>query len=78
IGLLASLGVPDVLVHRLPRVAVMTTGDEIVDPDTTPTGPIIRDANTPSGVAALREWGYEAIRLGIAPDDARAQEAMIR
>ncbi|MCS6803324.1 MAG: molybdopterin molybdotransferase MoeA [Chloroflexota bacterium] len=78
IGLLAALGIRDVVVHRRPRVAILTTGDEIVDADATPTGPAIRDSNAPAALAALAEWGFEGEFLGIARDVAEEQEALIR
>lgn len=78
IGLLAALGLREVRVHRRPRVAVLTTGDEIVDADATPTGPAIRDSNAPTVLAALAEWGFDGRFLGIAPDLPEAQEALIR
>lgn len=78
LGLLAALGIADVVVHRRPRVAILTTGDEIVDAEATPTGPAIRDSNAPTALAALAEWGFEGEFLGIARDVADEQEALIR
>ncbi|GIW07130.1 MAG: molybdopterin molybdenumtransferase MoeA [Dehalococcoidia bacterium] len=78
IGLLATLGIREVAVHRRPRVAVLTTGDEIVDADATPSGPAIRDSNGPTALAALAEWGFASEFLGIAPDVAEEQETLIR
>jgi molybdopterin molybdotransferase len=78
IGLLAALGVREVTVHRQPRVAVITTGDEIVEADATPTGPAIRDSNGPATLAALAEWGFVGEFLGIARDKAEEQEALIQ
>jgi molybdopterin molybdotransferase len=69
IALVAGAGVPDVLVHRLPRVAVLATGDEVRAPGS-PLGLAgIPDANGPGLRALLRAAGCEPIDLGIARDD---------
>ena len=77
IGLLATVGMTSVLVHRRPIVGVMSTGDELVEPDETPGPGQIRDSNRFSLVASLREAGAEAIELGIAPDTKEALQGFI-
>jgi molybdopterin molybdotransferase len=78
LGLLASLGVAQVEVYRRPRVAVLSTGDELVEADQeTPYG-AIRDSNRPSLLAAVREAGGEPISLGIARDDEETQRRLVR
>ncbi|HVY44941.1 MAG TPA: molybdopterin biosynthesis protein [Minicystis sp.] len=68
-GLIAAMGVADVAVFRRPRVAVLSTGDEIVEPGS-PAGPgRIHDANRRLVADAVRECGAEPVDLGIAPDD---------
>jgi molybdopterin molybdotransferase len=68
VGVLASLGRTRVWVFRRPRVAVLSTGDEVVPVDQ-PLGPgQIRNANTWSLMALIRHYGGEPISLGIAPD----------
>ena len=68
VGVLASLGRTRVWVHRRPRVAVLSTGDEVVPVDQ-PLGPgQIRNANSWSLLALIRHYGGEPIDLGIAPD----------
>jgi molybdopterin molybdotransferase len=57
IGMLAALGVAEVAVHRIPNVAVVTTGDEIVAADTVPGPGQIRDANGPALAAQVRDAG---------------------
>jgi molybdenum cofactor synthesis domain-containing protein len=71
LGVLASVGVTEVAVHRRPRVGVLSTGDELVT-----DGPLrrgqIHDSNRPTLLALLRESGFEAFDLGIAADDERS------
>ncbi len=68
VGLLATMGMTSVPVHRRPLVGVMSTGDELVEPDETPGPGQIRDSNRFSLVASLHEAGADAVELGIAPD----------
>ncbi|HEX6350171.1 MAG TPA: gephyrin-like molybdotransferase Glp, partial [Candidatus Dormibacteraeota bacterium] len=68
LGLAAALGIDRVPVHRRPRVALMSTGDELVEVGR-PLGPgQIADSNRWALLAALREAGSEVELLGIAPD----------
>ncbi len=69
VGVLASLGCDPVLVHPRPRVAVLSTGNELVEPGTPLGRTQIRDANRPSLQAVLVADGVEAWDLGIVPDD---------
>jgi molybdopterin molybdotransferase len=70
VGVLASLNVATVAVHRRPRVAVLATGDELVELGP-PLGPgQIRDSNSYTIAALVRDCGGEATRLGIARDNA--------
>ncbi|MGQ9667184.1 MAG: molybdopterin molybdotransferase MoeA [Anaerolineae bacterium] len=78
IGVLASLGHPTVRVHRKPRVAVLATGDELVD-ITEPLGPgKIRNSNEYSNSALVLKYGGIPIRLGIARDNPEDVRAKIR
>ncbi len=77
IGLLATLGITRILAYRRPRVAVLATGDEVVEPgDMRPSG-AVRDSNRYALMAAAREAGAEPISLGIARDDVAAQRQAI-
>jgi molybdopterin molybdotransferase len=68
LGLVAALGIDRVTVHRRPRVALMSTGDELVEVGR-PLGPgQITDSNRWALLAALREAGADVELLGIAPD----------
>jgi molybdopterin molybdotransferase len=69
LGVLAGLGVEEVAVHRRPRVAVFSTGDELVEGPAPLAPGQIRDSNRHTLVALLRELGCEARDLGIVPDD---------
>jgi molybdenum cofactor synthesis domain-containing protein len=71
-GLLASLGVDPVQVVRRPRVSVLSTGNELVEPDERPGPGQIRDANRFSLIAAIQEAGADVIWAGRGPDDAAA------
>jgi gephyrin len=71
-GLLAGLGVDPVPVVRRPRVSVLSTGNELVEPGETPGPGQIRDANRFSLIAALQEAGADVIWAGRGPDDAGA------
>jgi molybdenum cofactor synthesis domain-containing protein len=69
IGLLASLGHTAVLVHPRPRVAVLSTGNEIVEPDAQPAPGQIRDSNRYALMAAVQRAGAEPVSLGIGSDN---------
>jgi gephyrin len=71
-GLLAGLGVDPAEVVRRPRVSVLSTGNELVEPGETPGPGQIRDANRFSLIAALEEAGAEVIWSGRGPDDGPA------
>ena len=78
IGVLANLGIAEVAVHRRPRVALASTGDELVPVDGPALGPgQIRDSNRPMLAAMLTELGVEVIDLGRIPDDAPALRSAI-
>lgn len=68
IGLLASLGAMTVRVVPRPRVAVLSTGNEIVEPDASPGPGQIRDSNRYALMAAIRRAGAEPVSLGIGSD----------
>ena len=73
LGVLAAVGVDRVEVHRPVRVAVLSTGDEVMPPDTLQLAPgQIRDSNRPLLVGLLTESGLDAVDYGIVRDDADA------
>ena len=77
VGLLASLGRRLVAVHRRPRVAVIATGDELVEGDSTPRGATIIDSNSYSIATQLLDIGAEPLVLGIAKDTRSATREKI-
>jgi len=71
IALAASVGKARVEVLLRPRVAVLTTGDEIVDVDSTPGPAQIRNSNSYSLAAQVQHAGGEPLILPVAPDEPR-------
>ena len=69
IGVLASLGVPALLVCPRPAVGVLSTGDELAAPDAVLMPGKIRDANRPALLAQLRSDGFRRVDLGTGEDD---------
>jgi molybdopterin molybdotransferase len=69
IAIAASVGKSRVQVFRKPRVAVLSTGDEVVEIDATPGPAQIRNSNSYSLAAQVQNAGGEAVRLAIAPDE---------
>src|SRR4051794_25570187 len=68
LALLATHGHGEVPIHRVPSVAVLTTGDEVVPPDTEPAPGQLRDSHTDFLLAAGAPLGLRFAPLGIAPD----------
>lgn len=70
IGLLAALGITEVLTYPLPRVAVISTGDEVISIEQQPLPGQIRDANAHSVAALVRSAGGVGNMFPVIPDDA--------
>jgi len=68
LGLVASLGHGDVRVHRRPRVALLSTGDEVVEPGQPRRPGQIYDANRYSLGGMIQAAGADPLDLGIVPD----------
>ncbi len=77
IGLAAALGLAELPVGRRPRVALMSTGDELVEVGKTPARGQIPDSNRWALLAALREAGAETRLLGIGPDEPDALRRLV-
>lgn len=69
IGGLLALGITQIPVLRKPRVAIVSTGDELVPPDVLPPPGRIRDINTYTIAARVAQCGAEPIIIGLAPDE---------
>ncbi|MEI4232482.1 molybdopterin-binding protein [Roseovarius sp. D22-M7] len=69
LALCAAVGVAELRVHARLRVAVISTGDELVDPGETARAGQIYDANRPMLTELVNRMGYEAIDLGRVADD---------
>jgi molybdopterin molybdotransferase len=77
-GMLASINRSMVDVYRRPRVAIVATGDELVDVDTIPTGAQVINSSAYALAAAIRDSGGEPIMLKVArdrPEEVRARLA---
>ena len=77
LGLLAMLGVAEVPVYGKPRVALLSSGDELIPVDAPLRPGKIRDSNTYTLAALIGEAGAEVIRLGIAADRRESVEALL-
>ncbi len=77
IGLLATLGWPQVPVRRRARVAILSTGNELADLGIEPGPGQIPNTNTYSLMAQTLEAGAEPVNLGVAPDDLESIEARL-
>ncbi|RCW67463.1 molybdopterin molybdochelatase [Pseudorhodoferax soli] len=78
IGVLAALGLDQVPVHRRPRVAIFSTGNEIVAPGAPLPVGAVYDSNAAILAAAVEELGGEPVRLGVVPDNEARLSAALR
>ena len=69
IGGLLALGIDNVPVIRRPKVAIVSTGDELVPPDTRPESGQIRDINTYTIAARVTQCGAQPVVIGLVPDE---------
>jgi molybdopterin molybdotransferase len=77
IGLLATLGFSQVPVYRRPRVAILSTGNELADLGTEPGAGQIPNTNTYTLMAQVLEAGAEPVNLGVAADRLEVIEARV-
>ncbi len=75
IGVLAALGIAAISVYRRPRVAIFSTGNEIVAPGNPLPSGAVYDSNAAIIGAAVEELGGTPVHLGVIPDD---EEALAR
>jgi len=78
IGLITSLGIWQVSVHRRPRVALLSTGDEVVEPGTPRRPGQIYDANRFTLRGSVEQCGGDVLDLGIVPDARDELSARLR
>lgn len=69
LGLMASLGLTEIEVFQKPKVAVLSTGNEVVSPDEATRAGQIRDSNKIALKSLIKTHGFEALDLGIAADN---------
>jgi molybdopterin molybdotransferase len=69
LGVMAGIGRPEVHVYRRPRVAIISTGDEVVPIDQRPKSGQVRDINTYTLSAFCRQYGAEPLALGLCKDN---------
>lgn len=77
IAIAASVGKSRLQVFQRPQVAVLSTGDELVDIDAAPGLAQIRNSNSYSLAAQVQNAGGEAMRLPVAPDERERLRALI-
>ena len=75
LGLIASLGLPDVRVHRRLRVAYFSTGDEVLSLGEAPREGAVYDSNRYTVFGLLTRMGCEVIDMGVVRDDPALLEA---
>jgi len=78
IGMLAACGLAEAQVVRRPKVAVLSTGDELVAPGVPLKTGAVYDSNAAILAAAISETGGDPVPFGIFPDDEATLEAAVR
>lgn len=77
LGALTGIGISSVPVHKRPRVALISTGDEIVDADATPLPGQVRNINQYSLAGLIEECGADLYDWGVIPDHRSSLEKAI-
>ena len=78
VAMAATVGRPTVSVHRQPRVAIVSTGDELVDPEEAGAPDRIVDGNAWGVAARIAEAGGDPLSLPRAPDELAATREAVR
>ena len=77
LGLLAMLGVASVIVYQKPRIALFSSGDELLEVDAPLESGKIRDSNSYMLAALIEDAGADLIRLGVAKDSQESVKALL-
>ena len=77
IGLMAQMGMQQIHVHKAPTVALIVTGDELVEPWVKPQPSVIRNSNAYTMLTLMRQIGVAPHYLGICPDKLPAMSEKI-
>ncbi len=78
IGGLLALGIQSLAVNAFPRVAILSSGDEVVSPDIQPKPGQVRDINSYSLAALVENWGGIPNVMGIIPDNPDMLEQAVK
>ncbi len=78
VGGLLALGKTHVKVAKLPRIAVLSSGDEVISPDKTPEPGQIRDVNTGMISALIKSEGGEVVTYPVIPDNREQMERIVK
>jgi molybdopterin molybdotransferase len=78
LGLLAMLGMGHIQVYKKPRVALLSSGDELLEVDAPLTEGKIHDANSHALAALIENTGADVLRLGVAKDTRRSVEGLLQ
>ena len=73
VGALFGLGITELAVAQRPRVAIVSTGDELVPPEASPGSGQVRDINSYSVASLVQDAGGIPVQIGLMPDDYEAQ-----
>jgi len=77
LGLLAMLGIASVTVYQKPRIALFSSGDELLEVDVPLESGKIRDSNSYMLAALIEDAGADLIRLGVAKDSHESVKALL-
>jgi molybdopterin molybdotransferase len=78
LGLLAMLGVGHVRVHKKPRVALLSSGDELLEVDAPLSAGKIHDSNSYALAALIENAGADILRLGVAQDNRQSVDGLLQ
>jgi molybdopterin molybdotransferase len=77
LGLLATLGISRITVYQRPRIALLSSGDELIDVDAPLEKGKIRDSNSYTIAALIEETGAHVVRLGVANDNFNSVKSLL-